>query len=209
MLGTSAVVGTTIPVAVGFALAFKRTRSDSVAVAFFGDGATEEGVFTESLNFASLHKLPVLFVCENNYYAIHTPVTRRWATQRLCERVATYGIPAHQIDDGDVLKLRAVDRQFARRDAPRRRPCVHRMPHLPLARARRPERGLLARLSRALGSRAVDRGRPGGQPRRAARRPTAAHRSTRRSNTRSPTPMAFAETSPFPDLKALYTNVFA
>jgi TPP-dependent pyruvate/acetoin dehydrogenase alpha subunit len=107
VLGASAVVGTTIPLAVGFALAFKRTRSDRVVVAFFGDGATEEGVFTESLNFAALHKLPILFVCENNFYAIHTPVTRRWATQRLCERVETYGIPARCIEDGDVLKLRA------------------------------------------------------------------------------------------------------
>jgi TPP-dependent pyruvate/acetoin dehydrogenase alpha subunit len=108
VLGTSAVVGTTIPVAVGYALAFKRTGTDRVVVSFFGDGATEEGVFTESLNFASLHKLPILFVCENNFYAIHTPVTKRWATQRLCERVETYGIPTHQIDDGDVLRLRAV-----------------------------------------------------------------------------------------------------
>jgi len=108
VLGASAVVGTTIPLAVGFALAFKRMGTDRVAVAFFGDGATEEGVFTESLNFASLQKLPVLFVCENNYYAIHTPITKRWATQRLCERVETYGIPAHCIDDGNVLKLREV-----------------------------------------------------------------------------------------------------
>jgi TPP-dependent pyruvate/acetoin dehydrogenase alpha subunit len=108
VIGTSAVVGTTIPLAVGYALAFKRMATDRVAVAFFGDGATEEGVFTESLNFAALHKLPVLFVCENNYYAIHTPITARWATQRLCERVQTYGIPAHQIDDGDVLKLREL-----------------------------------------------------------------------------------------------------
>jgi TPP-dependent pyruvate/acetoin dehydrogenase alpha subunit len=106
VLGASAVVGTTIPVAVGYALAFKRTGVDRVVVSFFGDGATEEGVFTESLNFASLHKLPVLFVCENNYYAIHTPITKRWATQRLCERVETYGIPAHQVDNGDVLRLR-------------------------------------------------------------------------------------------------------
>ena len=90
------MVGTTIPLAVGYALAFKRQRSDRVVVAFFGDGATEEGVFTESLNFAALHKLPMLFVCENNFYAIHTPITRRWATQRLCERVETYGIPAHR-----------------------------------------------------------------------------------------------------------------
>jgi pyruvate dehydrogenase E1 component alpha subunit len=104
--GASAVVGTTIPIAVGFALTFKRMHNDRVAVAFFGDGATEEGVFAECLNFASLHKLPILFVCENNFYAIHTPITRRWATQRLCERIETYGIPAHCIEDGDVFKLR-------------------------------------------------------------------------------------------------------
>jgi TPP-dependent pyruvate/acetoin dehydrogenase alpha subunit len=108
VLGASAVVGTTIPVAVGYALALKQRRSRLVAVAFFGDGATEEGVFAESLNFAALKKLPVLFVCENNYYAIHTPITRRWATQRLCERVATYGIPSHHVDDGNVLELRAL-----------------------------------------------------------------------------------------------------
>jgi TPP-dependent pyruvate/acetoin dehydrogenase alpha subunit len=104
--GASAVVGTTIPIAVGFALTFKRMRTDRVVVAFFGDGATEEGVFAESLNFAALHRLPILFVCENNFYAIHTPITRRWATQRLCERVETYGIPTRCIEDGNVFKLR-------------------------------------------------------------------------------------------------------
>jgi pyruvate dehydrogenase E1 component alpha subunit len=108
VLGASAVVGTTIPIAVGYALALKRMKTDRVAVTFFGDGATEEGVFGESLNFASLHKLPVLFVCENNYYAIHTPITRRGATMRLCERVETYGIPAHRVDDSDVFKLREL-----------------------------------------------------------------------------------------------------
>ena len=108
VIGASAVVGTTIPLAVGYALAQKQLRTSNIVVTFFGDGATEEGVFTESLNFAALKKLPVLFVCENNYYAIHTPLTRRWATQRLCERVETYGIPAYQVDDGDVLKLRTL-----------------------------------------------------------------------------------------------------
>ena len=106
ILGASAVVGTTIPIAVGYALALKRAQTDRVSATFFGDGATEEGVFAESLNFAALQKLPVLFVCENNYYAIHTPLPRRWATDRLCERVATYGMPVHQIDDSDVFKLR-------------------------------------------------------------------------------------------------------
>jgi len=107
ILGASAVVGTTIPVALGVALAAKRTKRPRVVATFFGDGATEEGVFSESLNFAALHRLPVLFVCENNRYAIHAPITKRWATERLCERVETYGIPAHRIDDGDVLKIRA------------------------------------------------------------------------------------------------------
>jgi TPP-dependent pyruvate/acetoin dehydrogenase alpha subunit len=108
VLGTSAVVGTTVPIALGFAHAFKHTKTDRIVAAYFGDGATEEGVFAESLNFASLHKLPVLFVCENNHYAIHTPITKRWATQRLCERVETYGIPSHRLENNDVLALRAV-----------------------------------------------------------------------------------------------------
>jgi TPP-dependent pyruvate/acetoin dehydrogenase alpha subunit len=106
ILGGSAVVGTTIPIALGYALALKREGKGRAVAAFFGDGATEEGVFHESLNFAALHKLPVLFVCENNFYAIHEPLEKRWSTRQLCERVRTYGIPARQIDDGDVLEIR-------------------------------------------------------------------------------------------------------
>jgi pyruvate dehydrogenase E1 component alpha subunit len=111
IIGASAVVGTTVPIAVGFALTFRRRKTGQVAVSFFGDGATEEGVFAESLNFAALHKLPVLFVCENNGLAIHTPLGRRWATRQLCERVATYGIATHHITDGDVLGIRAIAAQ--------------------------------------------------------------------------------------------------
>jgi pyruvate dehydrogenase E1 component alpha subunit len=108
VLGASAVVGTTIPIALGYALALKREGKGRIVVSFFGDGATEEGVFHESLNFAALHRLPVLLVCENNSYAIHTPLEKRWATQRLCERVRTYGIPAHRITDSDVLEIHRV-----------------------------------------------------------------------------------------------------
>ena len=69
----------------------------------------------ESLNFAALHRLPILFICENNGYAIHEPLAKRWATNRLCERVATYGIPARRIEGQDVYVIRegageAVDR---------------------------------------------------------------------------------------------------
>ena len=106
ILGTSAVVGTTIPLAVGYALALKREGAGRVAVSFFGDGATEEGVFYESLNFAALHKLPVLFVCENNGYAIHTPLRKRWASDSLVERTATFGMPAALVADGDVFTIR-------------------------------------------------------------------------------------------------------
>ena len=108
VLGTSAVVGTTVPIAVGYALALKLEGKGRVVVSFFGDGTTEEGVFYESLNFAALHRLPVLFVCENNGLAIHTPIEKRWATRQLCERVGTYGIPAHQVTDSDVLKIREL-----------------------------------------------------------------------------------------------------
>ncbi len=108
ILGGSAVVGTSIPVAVGFALALKREGKGRVVAAFFGDGATEEGVFHECMNFASLHKLPVLFVCENNLFAIHEPLHKRWATRQLCERIRTYGMPAHQITSGDVLEIRSL-----------------------------------------------------------------------------------------------------
>ena len=108
VLGSSAVVGTTIAVAVGYGLALKRQGSGRVVAAFFGDGATEEGVFHESLNFAALHRLPVLFVCENNFYAIYTPLSKRWATQRLCERVETYGVPTWQVPDADVFAIRKI-----------------------------------------------------------------------------------------------------
>lgn len=110
VLGASAVVGTTIPVATGYALAMqmeaKVTGKQRIVVSVFGDGGTEEGCFYESLNFAALKKLPILYVCENNRLAIHTPITKRWATEKLCERVETYGIRTFKVEDADVLKLR-------------------------------------------------------------------------------------------------------
>ncbi len=110
ILGASAVVGTTIPIAAGYALAMqmeaKTTGQQRVVVSVFGDGGTEEGCFYETINFAALHQLPIIFVCENNRLAIHTPIEKRWATERLCERVATYDIATHRIDDADVFKVR-------------------------------------------------------------------------------------------------------
>jgi TPP-dependent pyruvate/acetoin dehydrogenase alpha subunit len=105
MMGTSAVVGTTIANAVGYAYALQYRRADAIVASFFGDGATEEGVFTESLNFAALKRLPILFVCENNSYAIHTHQSRRQARADICGRAHASGIPAKRIEDNDVLKL--------------------------------------------------------------------------------------------------------
>jgi TPP-dependent pyruvate/acetoin dehydrogenase alpha subunit len=114
VLGTSAVVGTTVPMAVGYALAQKMSRSGNIVAAFFGDGATEEGVFYESLNFAALRKIPVLFVCENNFLAIHEPIAKRQAaTERLSERVASFGMPAVRVTSGDVFEIFAAARDLA------------------------------------------------------------------------------------------------
>ncbi len=92
LVATSAVVATTIPLAVGSALAQKYQGKSDVSCVFFGDGATEEGVFWESLNFASLHKLPVLFVCEDNELAIHSHKKDRTAHPTLKPIVEGFGI---------------------------------------------------------------------------------------------------------------------
>src|SRR5262249_45484890 len=105
MMGASAVVGTTIANAVGHAYALRHRRRESVVASFFGDGATEEGVFGESLNFAVLKRLPVLFVCENNQYAIHTHQSRRQGTPAICDRARAHGMPAERMDGDDLLDL--------------------------------------------------------------------------------------------------------
>src|SRR2546425_11905807 len=92
VMGASAVVGTTIANAVGYAYGLRYRREDAIVASFFGDGATEEGVFAESLNFAVLKRLPVLFVCENNQYAIHTHQSRRQGTPAICDRARAYGL---------------------------------------------------------------------------------------------------------------------
>ena len=105
VMGASAVVGTTIPQAVGFAYALKLQRKDSVVVSVFGDGAVDEGVFHESLNFAALKSLPIIFVCENNLYAIHTHQLQRQKLGNICERARIHGMPAEQITDNDVVRI--------------------------------------------------------------------------------------------------------
>lgn len=102
VMGASAVVATTIPHAVGYAWALRRRGVDAVVAAFFGDGAAEEGVFHESLNFAQLARVPVLFVCENNDYAIHSRQRARQSRGDICELARAHGLPAHRIEDMDT-----------------------------------------------------------------------------------------------------------
>ncbi|MCF8506723.1 MAG: thiamine pyrophosphate-dependent dehydrogenase E1 component subunit alpha [Caulobacter sp.] len=109
VMGSSAVVGTQIPMATGYALAAKMAGDGSVVAVFFGDGATEEGCFYESLNFAALHRLPILYVCENNGYAIHEPLSKRRARpEGICGAAEALGVPATRIDDGCVFAIRSA-----------------------------------------------------------------------------------------------------
>ena len=121
MMGTSAVVGTTIANAVGYAYALKYRKLNAIVVSFFGDGAVDEGVFSESLNFASLKQLPIIFICENNSYAIHTHQRLRQPQLNICDRAKIYGIPAERIEDNDPFKIyeciEATSAQFRRREA--------------------------------------------------------------------------------------------
>lgn len=112
VMGTSAVVASTIPHAVGCAFALKLGREPGVVVSFFGDGAAEEGVFHECLNLAQLKRLPVLFVCENNRYAVHSHQSARQALDNISERAASYGMPAQRIEWNDSLRIHEVARDY-------------------------------------------------------------------------------------------------
>lgn len=103
--GATPIVGGTIPVATGIAWANKLKKRNIITAVFFGDAATEEGVFHESLNFAVLNKLPILYVCENNLYSIFTHISERQPKRDIYTYVKAYGINAWKEDGNDVLKV--------------------------------------------------------------------------------------------------------
>lgn len=105
VMGTSAIVGTTIPISVGYAYGLKYKGLDSIVAIFFGDGAVDEGAFHESMNFAALKRLPILFVCENNFYAIHSHHLSRHHSNNIWERAKDYGMPSYRIEDSDIFKI--------------------------------------------------------------------------------------------------------
>jgi TPP-dependent pyruvate/acetoin dehydrogenase alpha subunit len=105
LMGCSAIVGSTIPVATGDAYASKLQGRQRVVAAFFGDGAIDEGVFFESINFAALKKLPIIYVIENNHYAIHSKIQDRHAQKDLYRLGEGVGIKGERIEGSDVENI--------------------------------------------------------------------------------------------------------
>ena len=107
-MGASSIVGGSIPLGAGAALAIKLKKENRLAVTYFGDGASDEGVLQETLNFAALKKLPVLFVCENNFYATNSPQSARQAGGVISKRAMAFGIPSELADGNDVEAVYAA-----------------------------------------------------------------------------------------------------
>ncbi len=115
MLGANGVVGGGMTIALGAGLSARVRGTDQVAVSFFGDGASNQGVFHEAVNMAAIWKLGVIFVCENNQYAISTPVTYSTSVPDISMRAAGYSIPGVTVDGNDVLQVyEATERAVAR-----------------------------------------------------------------------------------------------
>ncbi|MDA9227014.1 thiamine pyrophosphate-dependent dehydrogenase E1 component subunit alpha [Actinomycetota bacterium] len=107
-LGSAPILASTLSIGVGVAWALKQQGTDGVVVVYFGDGATEEGVFHESVSFAALHSLPVLFVCENNLYSVHSSLSVRQPARPISDMALAYGIPGITCDGNNVLSVSEV-----------------------------------------------------------------------------------------------------
>lgn len=105
ILGADGLVAAGLAIATGAGFAVKYRDEDNVAVTFFGDGASCEGEFHETLNLASLWKLPVIFVCENNRYAVTNPISNTISVKTIAERASAYSIPGCTVDGNDVLAV--------------------------------------------------------------------------------------------------------
>ena len=104
-LGANGIVGGGIPIAVGAGLSIQNRGTDQVVTCFFGDGASNQGTFHESLNLAALWKLPVIFVCENNLYALSTPIREAISISGISDRAAAYGMPGMSLDGNDIIEV--------------------------------------------------------------------------------------------------------
>ena len=105
-LGANGITGGSIPVATGVALSLQLRGKGSIALCFFGDGAANQGAFHEALNLAGIWRLPIVYVCENNQYAMSMPVARAMAVPNVADRAASYGFPGVVVDGNDVEAVR-------------------------------------------------------------------------------------------------------
>ena len=105
IFGSTSMLGSSLPIAVGAALKFRMKRETNIAVAFFGEGASSRGDVHEAMNFAGVHKLPVLFVCENNRYAYSTPLEKQMAIEDVADRAEAYGFKGHVVSGNDLLAV--------------------------------------------------------------------------------------------------------
>ncbi|MCR4406807.1 MAG: pyruvate dehydrogenase (acetyl-transferring) E1 component subunit alpha [Anaerolineae bacterium] len=114
-LGANGVVGGGIPIAVGVGLSLKMQKRDQIILCFFGDGAANLGPFHEALNMAAIWKLPVVFVCENNQYAMSLSVKKAFPIERISDRAAAYGMPGVTVDGNDVMAVYEAVSQAVKR----------------------------------------------------------------------------------------------
>jgi len=106
-IASAPILAGTVPVAAGYAWNFKAKQSKSICISFIGDAVVEEGVFHETLNFAATHRLPVLFVCENNLYSVHAHISVRQPDRTIVDLVRGHGIAAESVDGNNVLEVRS------------------------------------------------------------------------------------------------------
>ncbi|MFH1314588.1 MAG: thiamine pyrophosphate-dependent dehydrogenase E1 component subunit alpha [Candidatus Eisenbacteria bacterium] len=208
IMGTSAIVSTTIPQSVGYGYALKVQGRDSLVASFFGDGAVDEGAFHESMNFAALKHVPVVFICENNLYAIHSHYLNRQPKDNICERVRTYGMPAERIEGNDVVRI--YDRV---KDAAKRIRSGASGPMFFECMTYRWREHVGPGEDWDLGYRGEDEAKQwieGDQVDRlgAMLDPEARRRMEAEVETEIREAIEFAERSPFPDAEELYTDVF-
>lgn len=115
MLGANGIVGAGLPIACGAAMAAQLEGNDGVAAVFFGDGGTHEGEFHEAMNLASIWKLPLIFVCENNGYAVNTPADYAIAIDEIYKRAACYSMPGMPVDGNDVVAVHEAAKELITR----------------------------------------------------------------------------------------------
>ncbi|MGI6143780.1 MAG: thiamine pyrophosphate-dependent dehydrogenase E1 component subunit alpha [bacterium] len=115
VISANGIVGAGLPLGTGFGLHFKIRKSDHVAISYFGDGAANQGAFHECVNMAAAWKLPVVYICENNQYAISTPVSQSLSAENVADRGVGYGIPGILVDGNDLFAVYEVVQEAIKR----------------------------------------------------------------------------------------------